>query len=338
MLDTYNEEWIKEIFKNHLSHEDHEGENNGVDGAVRDNPLRASYRMTFVNLSDFDEVNRVKNRIDEISLVDDEIITNRDEYIKDYIIGNTFRTYGGLDGTNVNAIKVVDYYKDNDGKYYLLFTYLGDLISSGDIFEWYTDESTPIRFQTIGAVTTALVAACSEGYIFVDGYFIYVPQSNIIASPNSNIPDEEYYIGYDIIRTEISSAEDSSLNDNAHGSYNYKAPGANRYKLEAVLASYTKDNVPSQDSNGGFDFITGIVVKNGDLIKEQSYSEDTAFMDLLAKRTYEESGSYTVEPWKVQIKDTDDESKYKISIGAGTGYIHGYRVSTLVSKEIENTK
>ena len=88
MLDTYNEEWIKEIFKNHLSHEDHEGENNGVDGAVRDNPLRASYRMTFVNLSDFDEVNRVKNRIDEISFEDsngvktDAILT---EDIKDNI-------------------------------------------------------------------------------------------------------------------------------------------------------------------------------------------------------------------------------------------------------------
>ncbi len=88
MLDTYNEDWIKEIFKNHLSHDHHEGENNGVDGAVRDNPLRASYRMTFVNLSDFDEVNRVKNRIDEISFEDsngvktDAILT---EDIKDNI-------------------------------------------------------------------------------------------------------------------------------------------------------------------------------------------------------------------------------------------------------------
>ncbi len=36
-----------------------------------DNPLRASYRLEFVNLSDFDEVTRVKSLIDEIKLKDE---------------------------------------------------------------------------------------------------------------------------------------------------------------------------------------------------------------------------------------------------------------------------
>ncbi len=65
MLETYNEEWIKEIFTHGEEHV--EGDPDGVGSAVKDNPLRGSFRMTFVNLSDFDEVNRVKNRIDEIS-------------------------------------------------------------------------------------------------------------------------------------------------------------------------------------------------------------------------------------------------------------------------------
>lgn len=70
MLDTYNEDWIREIFEHNDEHGNHEGENDGIVNAVEDNPLRASYRITFVNLSDFDEVTRVKNRIDEISFVD----------------------------------------------------------------------------------------------------------------------------------------------------------------------------------------------------------------------------------------------------------------------------
>ncbi len=88
MLETYNEDWIKEIFDHNEFHGNHEGENDGVGSAVHDNPLRASYRMTFVNLSDFDEVTRVKNRIDEIAFVDesgiktDAILT---EDIKDNI-------------------------------------------------------------------------------------------------------------------------------------------------------------------------------------------------------------------------------------------------------------
>ena len=88
MLETYNEDWIREIFAHNEFHGNHEGENDGVGNAVYDNPLRASYRMTFINLSDFDEVTRVKNRIDEIAFVDefgvktDAILT---EDIKDNI-------------------------------------------------------------------------------------------------------------------------------------------------------------------------------------------------------------------------------------------------------------
>ncbi len=86
MLDTYNEDWIKEIFADHGSHD--EGENDGIVSAVHDNPLRASYRITFINLSDFDEVARVKNSIDEVYFIDEngaKVDAIRTEDIKDNI-------------------------------------------------------------------------------------------------------------------------------------------------------------------------------------------------------------------------------------------------------------
>lgn len=67
MLDMYNEDWIREIFEA----EQHDEGDGAINDTVEDNPLRASYRITFINLSDFDEVTRVKSKIDEIAFVDE---------------------------------------------------------------------------------------------------------------------------------------------------------------------------------------------------------------------------------------------------------------------------
>lgn len=72
MREMYDEDWIDAIFDFHDTHGTHEGENDGVGNAIEDNPLRASFCITFINLSDFDEVTRVKNKIDAVTLVDTE--------------------------------------------------------------------------------------------------------------------------------------------------------------------------------------------------------------------------------------------------------------------------
>ena len=88
MLEMYDEDWIKAIFDFDDKHSHDEGENEGIVNAVEDNPLRPSYRISFINLSDFDEVTKVKSSIDAITVSDkngnavDAIAT---EDIKDHI-------------------------------------------------------------------------------------------------------------------------------------------------------------------------------------------------------------------------------------------------------------
>lgn len=72
MREMYDEDWIDAIFDFHDTHGSHEGDNDGVGNAIEDNPLRPSFCITFINLSDFDEVTRVKNKIDAITLTDDQ--------------------------------------------------------------------------------------------------------------------------------------------------------------------------------------------------------------------------------------------------------------------------
>ncbi len=89
MREMYKDEkWIQEIFDHAENAGCDEGEHAGIVNSIEDNPLRPSYRVTFVNLSAFDEVTKVKNRIDEITVTNangekvDGILT---EDIKDNI-------------------------------------------------------------------------------------------------------------------------------------------------------------------------------------------------------------------------------------------------------------
>lgn len=81
------EAWV-DAFKDEHKEDHDEGTHLGITSAIHDNPLRGSYRITFVNLSDFDAVTRVKNRIDSITLTDtngEEFDAVRTEDIKDHI-------------------------------------------------------------------------------------------------------------------------------------------------------------------------------------------------------------------------------------------------------------
>lgn len=62
-----NQPWF-EAFEN--DHQDDHGTHAGLTGSMTDNPLRGSFQITFINLSDFDEVTKVKSRIDAITLPD----------------------------------------------------------------------------------------------------------------------------------------------------------------------------------------------------------------------------------------------------------------------------
>jgi len=82
------EEWIDAIFKFDEEHGHDEGDNpEGIVNSIEDNPLSPSFRITFINLSDYDEVAKVRNAIDAITLHNDngeEIYSVDTEDIKDH--------------------------------------------------------------------------------------------------------------------------------------------------------------------------------------------------------------------------------------------------------------
>ena len=242
---------------------------------------------------------------------------------------NLLKNLTFIGSLSAQKITIVDV---DDVNRYVYFSYLGGAITDGETF---TSITTPTRSFTMisNSIGTVLTANCSAGSIFISGYFINIDDSNIIVANND--VDATYNIGFSINEAYINASDDASLNDPASGTTNFNAPGADRYKLSASLYSFKGDTVPA-----GVTFIQGIVVNNKKIIKAQPDSlSGSELLDVLAKRTYDESGSYTVNPWKVQLYDHDtDNSKYLVSIQEGSGYIRGYNVTTIIPNVIENTK
>ncbi len=95
-----------------------------------------------------------------------------------------------------------------------------------------------------GATTTTSLASglgsvisVNEGLFYVGGYFVHVSPQSLILDTENNNPSTR--VGLSITETIVSSIEDSTLLDNAIGTPNYSAPGANRYKIELTLSSKT---------------------------------------------------------------------------------------------------
>ena len=131
------------------------------------------------------------------------------------------------------------------------------------------------------------------------------------------------HIAFLILESIVTSEDDFTLRDNANGAYNYAAPGADRYKIELKLAF----NINSALT--GFEWIYDNNVKTGaifDAISENSdfsapylnvrtilqnaamnvvapLSLSESLTDTFAERTYDESGNYTVKPYRLSVRE-----------------------------------
>ena len=171
----------------------------------------------------------------------------------------------------------------------------------------------------------------AEGVFYINGNFIKTGQQTLILQKYFN--DPSYKIGLTASELIVNSGEDLSLLDNAQGSSNFAAPGADRLKYNLIL---TKKLITSEDDT---DFYELLRINKG--IKEQDIKVPiySVLEDTLARRTFDESGSYTVRSFNIQLKDhpdsTKNETKFIVRLDPGKAFIEGFEFETLVSQDIE---
>ncbi len=203
----------------------------------------------------------------------------------------------------------------------------------------------------------ATVISVDNSIYYVDGFFINASQQTDVLyhviTGERLFTNPSAIIGFDIKRDFVSSDADSTLLDPARGSSNYAAPGSDRLKYTLNLNNINYS--PSAGSTGlsKDDFVEIMRVENGYIIKNQQYPVYSQLAEELARRTYDESGNYTVRPYPIVVKehllsgnnggvytasqggvDTD----LAIGLEAGKSYVFGFEHENLVTEYVACNK
>ena len=173
--------------------------------------------------------------------------------------------------------------------------------------------------KTIGSVqsendTTGFSLHVEEGVFFLKGCFVHTSDQTVYFIKEEK---EKTITGdaiFNVIESITTSEIDQTLLDNANGTPNFAAPGADRYTIELKLGLLTSDQslLDDNDENiygdaDSIDFNKLVEIRQS-LVFTPARTEFSELNDVLAERTFEESGSYTVNPFLINIREFINEN------------------------------
>ena len=199
-----------------------------------------------------------------------------------------------------------------------------------------------------------------EGVYFINGFFVKNSAETLILDKYFNVPS--YRIGFLVAQSFVNSFTDTSLNDNATGSSNLNAPGADRY---AITLTLSKKGIGDADNT---DFIELLQVNAGQkeiIVDRPDYN---ILEETLARRTFDESGNYVIKNFEIDIREhkktgintpsnlrgiyvPDTDSKYEriytevesdgllaVGMSPGKAYVEGYENETTSQRFVTVSK
>lgn len=278
-----------------------------------------------------------------------------------------------------------------ENTYRIFYTYTGEAIDFNSPFT-ITKEFTPatldgsdLTFETAFLIgdddVKNLGTINSVGYaarIFVDAGVFYINGCFVVADATEKYilkQNEDSLVNgrlvYSVTEEQVASTDDSTLLDNAQGEPNFAAPGADRYQINLDL-KFLDEDLPTNVS--GNDVISGpgtneklidlLTIENSKVINP-ARTEHSELQNTLARRTSEESGNYTVNPFilelreflnennnrgrytEAQLSDLQDSptltkgdarNKYYIGLEQSVAYVDGYRIETTGKKDLSSDK
>lgn len=181
--------------------------------------------------------------------------------------------------------------------------------------------------STVGSVGDGYAFGVTQGIIYQKGYFLKVQPQVAVVSKYDSKPDE-VVVGFDSVESIVSSNIDTSLLDNATGSPNYTAPGADRLKVTPTLKVLTVDQA---DANS--EFFTLVEWSEGYPYKQNSRTFYNVIGDHIADGIKDGHGDFVTDRFLVTTttpSNTDlTANTVSIVVDPGTAYIDGHKVETL---------
>ena len=214
-----------------------------------------------------------------------------------------------------------------DPKTLLIKQIYGDAFVAGDTILTYESSPTAANISSSG-VGTGQIFSVNEGVFYYDGFFVKNDVQTIATSKYSNTTANAK-IGFEITESTVASSSDTSLLDPAQDASNYQAPGADRFKIELTLSTRS---LTSTDTT---QFIELARVENGVLTRDYKYPIYSVLEETLARRTFDESGNYTVKPFKISLAtNTSNTAQTNITLSPGKAYVFGYEYQTIAPTTI----
>lgn len=186
--------------------------------------------------------------------------------------------------------------------------------------------------STSNVKANGVLAFIEDSIYFYDGYFIKVPKQSVVASKYT--PTANCKIGLELDDSIVTEVSDSSLLDPALESSNYQAPGAARYRADLILARRDLDSIDDEQ------FIEIARLEEGTLKKNIITPVYSEIEEVFARRTFDESGNYTVRPFRLALVDSPNDSanNFQAIVSEGKGYVLGFEFDSIVPTTIEVPK
>ena len=141
-------------------------------------------------------------------------------------------------------------------------------------------------------------AALQNGVYYLGGYFVTVPTTIVIVAKYlTDLTSINAKIGVTYTEEFITYENDATLLDNAAGTTNVTAPGADRYKINTDFVMLGLEE--SRDN-----FFELIRIESGVLQQIINASQYNILEETLARRTYDESGNYVVDEIRLDVRES----------------------------------
>ena len=229
-----------------------------------------------------------------------------------------YTSFGGSQSTHFLADEVLTVvsHGDKKGKTFVVDNIEGTTFA--DVYHGHT-----IRLQL------------SPGIIYVHGQFVLTKTISTFLHRYAAVNDKRK-VGFLTTETIVGASTDSTLEDPATGTYNFSAPGADRYQITVDLAAYS---VSTATGNNFFKYAD---VQDGQIVRTKLVTDPLNKLgDLIATKHYNANGNYVISGMLVQVQEHlndgvnkglytsvngGDANKLSVVIQAGLANVGGYDV------------
>lgn len=264
-------------------------------------------------------------------------LVNVDNFLDKEVVGQT-------SGVRAKVVKVYPAENDDPPTLYVKYlnsgtSFTANSFSTEDILtdDGGTTYGAKVKPQIDTPTGKAIAVSIDTGVFYIKGHFVRVEANTVVLAKYNSIPNVK--VGLAVTESIITKNDDASLLDPAIDTYNYFAPGADRYKIGLNLETRELNNTISSDT-----FIELLRFSEGEIVSTKSYSPEYNILSTeLASRTFDESGDYVVDPFTINfiehLKDPNTSPDGAVTlanggnsqlalavINPGKAYVGGYRI------------